>query len=245
MKKTILTTFLLSTMIMLFSGCGTTSMPSPEALKSTTVKDFIEGQGFSWNNKTKLYELTATKNRELDKNGDWTQNFKKLYDRRFAEYCSSQGGKIDKPATWQNKMFPIGVNSLDANTMIYGKLNDNMKSWTKISKLCTVNDIPIFGYSFSAKNMEMTRGGVTRDKFNAQQYKYNVLYKMAWDSGVDANIWWNIEAFAVIINRKDYEDAKLFISSYLTHNNFDQNKKTLHPQIQEKEYSTQSGFRRF
>jgi len=123
----------------------------------------------------------------------------------------------------------------------------NIASWEKISSLCTVNDKPLFGYSFSSKFMDVTRGGVVRDKFDAKAYKYNDLYKTAWDTGLDANIWWNIKAFAVPINPKDYEEANLFISSYLKHNHFEKDKKASSSVTQtDKNYSTPpSGFRRY
>ncbi|MBD3795318.1 MAG: hypothetical protein IE909_09645 [Campylobacterales bacterium] len=247
MKKTVLMTSLAIVTAMVLTGCGASSMPSPEELKQSSVQDFLEGQGFSWDDKSKLYEVHATKNRVLDKEGDWTVDFKEFYDKRFNQYCISQGGKIESPDTWQNRVFLTKSDSFKTNTMIYGKLIDNIKNWEKIGKLCTVNDIPLFGYSFSSKNMDATSGGVVRDKFDAQAYKYNNLYKMAWDTGLDANIWWNIEAYAVPIKPQDFEEAKLFISSYLKHNDFEKDKKAQQPAIQtDKNYTTpSSGFRRF
>ncbi len=247
MKKTVLTTSLATVTAMVLAGCGASSMPSPETLKQSSVQDFLEGQGFSWDDKSKLYEMHATKNRALDKEGDWTGNFKEFYDKRFKQYCISQGGKIESPDTWRNRVFLTKSDSFKTNTMITGKLIDNIKNWEKIAKLCTVNDTPLFGYSFSSKNMDVTSGGVVRDKFDGKAYKYDNLYKMAWDTGLDANIWWNIEASVVPINPKDYEEANLFISSYLKHNHFEEDKKASSSVTQtDKNYSTpSSGFRRY
>jgi len=245
MKKTILTTSLAAVTAMFFTGCGASSMPSPENLKKSSVEDFLKGQGFRWDDKSKLYEMHATKNRRLDKEGNWTGDFKELYHKRFAEYCSAKGGKLESPNVWQNRVYPIGKNSSSANVMIYSKLASNIKNWEKISNLCTVNDEPLFGYSFSSKKMDATRGGVVKDKFDAQQYKYNNLYKMAYDTGLEANLWWNIEVYAVPIKPQDFEEAKLFISSYLKHNNFEEDRKTQQPAIQKKYTTPTSGFRRF
>jgi len=247
MKKTVLTTFLVSVAAIVLTGCGASSMPSPVDLKKSSVQDFLEGQGFSWDDKSKLYEIHATKNRALDKEGDWTGGFKEFYDKRFKQYCISQGGKVESPDTWRNRVYPISKSSSKANMMIYGKLTGNIKNWKKISNLCTVNDVPLFGYSFHQKNMDVTRGGVNREKFDAQEYKYNYTYKMAWDTGLDANVWWNIEAFAVPINPQDWEETQLFISSYLKHNHFEEDRKTQEPTHQtDKNYiNPSSGFRRF
>jgi len=247
MKKIGLITFLATVVAIVFTGCGASSMPSPETLKQSSIQDFLEGQGFSWDDKSKLYEMHATKNRALDKEGDWTGDFKEFYDKRFKQYCISQGGKIENPDTWRNRVYTIGKSSSKADKMIYSKLISNISNWEKISSLCTVNDKPLFGYSFSSKNIDVTSGGVVRDKFDGKAYKYDNLYKMAWDTGLDANIWWNIEAFAVPINPKDYEEANLFISSYLKYNYFEEDRKTQEPAIQtNKNYTTpSSGFRRY
>lgn len=246
MKKTVLTTSLATVTAMVFIGCGASSMPSPETLKKSSVQDFLEGQGFSWDDKEKIYELRATKNRALDKEGDWAGNFKELYHKRFTEYCSSQGGKIESPDSWQNRVFLTKNDSFKTNTMITEKIIENIKNWEKITKLCTVNDTPLFGYSFSSKNMDASRGGIVKDKFDAKQYKYNNLYKMAYDTGIEANLWWNIEAFAIPINPKYLEEAKLFISTYLKHNNFENDRKTEQSIKQtDDSYTTpSSGFRR-
>jgi len=247
MKKTVLTTSLATVTVMVLAGCGASSIPSPETLKQSSVQDFLEGQGFSWDDKLKLYEMHATKNRVLDKEGDWTGSFKEFYDKRFKQYCISKGGKIESPDTWRNRVYAIGKISSKADMMIYSKLTSNIANWEKISSLCTVNDKPLFGYSFSSKNMDATSGGVVRDKFDGKAYKYDNLYKMAWDTGLDANLWWNIEAFAVPINPKDYEETNLFISSYLKHNQFEEDIKTQQSTKQtDDSYTTpSSGFRRY
>lgn len=248
MKKTLLTTFLATVTAIVLTGCGASSMPSPEALKKSSVEDFLEGQGFSWDDKEEIYELRATKNRKLDKEGDWTMSFKELYHKRFTEYCSSQGGKVESPDVWQNRVFSIGQNSQKASTMVYSKLNANIKNWEKIGVVCTVNDVPLFGYLFTKKKMDRAGDlGVIKDQPDVKKYKYEVWYQRAWDIGIESNLWWNIEAYAVPIKAQDFEEAKLFISSYLKHNDFEKDKKAQQPAIQtDKNYTTpSSGFRRF
>lgn len=248
MKKTVLTTFLVSVAAIVLTGCGASSMPSPETLKQSSIQDFLEGQGFSWDDKEKTYELRATKNRKLDKEGDWTIDFKELYHTRFTEYCSSKGGKVESPDIWRNRVYPIGKSSSKADMMIYGKLASNIKNWEQIKHLCTVDDLPLFGYSFGKKNMNRTGDlGVIKDQFDEKKYKYEIYYQRAWDLGIESNLWWNIEAFAVPINPKDYEEANLFISSYLKHNHFEEDRKTQEPTYQtDKNYANpSSGFRRF
>lgn len=226
MKKTLLTTFLATVTSIIFTGCGASSMPSPETLKKSSVEDFLEGQGFKWDDKEEIYELRATKNRKLDKEGDWTISFKELYHKRFTEYCGSKGGKIESPDVWQNRVFSIKSDSFKTNTMISGKLNDNIKNWEKISNLCTIENMPLFGYLFASKYIDVT----------GKYKKYGI-----------GDIWWNIEAYAVPIKLQDFEEAKLFISSYLKHNHFEEDKKAQQPAIQtDKNYTTpSSGFRRF
>lgn len=248
MKKTVLTTFLVLVAAIVLTGCGASSMPSPETLKQSSVQDFLEQQGFSWDDKSKLYEMHATKNRALDKEGDWTGDFKEFYNKRFNQYCISQGGKIESPDTWRNRVYTIGKSSSKADMMIYSKLTSNIANWEKISSLCTVNDKPLFGYSFSPKNMDRAGDlGVIKDQFDEKKYRYEVWYQRAWDLGIESNLWWNIEAFAVPINPKDYEEANLFISSYLKHNHFEEDKKASSSVTQtDKNYSTpSSGFRRY
>jgi len=226
MKKTLLTTFLATVTSIIFTGCGASSMPSPETLKKSSVEDFLEEQGFSWDDKEEIYELTVSKSRKLDQEGAWTVSFKELYHKRFTEYCGSKGGKIESPDVWQNRVFSIKSDSFKTNTMISGKLNDNIKNWEKISNLCTIENMPLFGYSFASKNIDVT----------GKYKKYGI-----------GDIWWNIEAYAVPIKPQDFEEAKLFISSYLKHNHFEEDKKAQQPAIQtDKNYTTpSSGFRRF
>ncbi|CUU79224.1 Uncharacterised protein [Campylobacter hyointestinalis subsp. hyointestinalis] len=247
MRKIFLTKFLITVTAIVFSGCGASSMPSPETLKKSSIEDFLEGQGFEWNEEKEFYELQATKNRVLDKDGNWTNDFKELYKQRFTEYCHSKGGKIESIETLQNRVYPISKKSSKASTMIYSKLNANIKNWEKIEKLCTVNDLPFFGYSFSSTSLDVSRGGVDRYNVDAKAYQYNDLYRKAVKVGIYANEWWNIEAYAVPIKLQDFEEAKLFISSYLKHNHFEEDKKAQQPAIQtDKNYTTpSSGFRRF
>ncbi len=61
MKKTLLTTFLAIVTSIIFTGCGASLMPSPETLKKSSVEDFLEEQGFSWDYKEEIYELTVSK----------------------------------------------------------------------------------------------------------------------------------------------------------------------------------------
>lgn len=247
-EKTLITTFLATVTSIIFTGCGASLMPSPETLKNSSVEDFLEKQGFSWDDKEEIYELRATKNRKLDKEGDWTMSFKELYHKRFTEYCGSKGGKVESPDMWQNRVFSIKSDSFKTNTMISDKLNTNIKNWGKISHLCTINDEPLFGYSFTKKKIDRAGDlGVIKDQPDVKKYKYEVWYQRAWDIGIESNLWWNIEAYAVPIKPQDFEEAKLFISSYLKHNDFEKDKKAQQPAIQtDKNYTTpSSGFRRF
>ena len=219
MKKTVLTTSLAAATVMVLTGCTAPSMPSPETMKQISVQEFLEGQGFSWDDKSKLYEIHATKNRAFDKYGNWTEDFKEFYDKRFNQYCTAKGGKIENSDAWQNRVFPTKSDKTDI--MISGKLIDNIKNWEKIDKLCTVNDTPIFGYYIGNKYIDTTNHGT--------------------------NFWWNIDAFALPINLKDYKVAFLLISSYLKHNNSEKSKKASSPATQtDKNYPTSSsGFRRY
>lgn len=217
-EKTLITTFLATVTSIIFTGCGASLMPSPETLKNSSVEDFLEKQGFSWDDKEEIYELTVSKSRKLDKEGACTVSFKELYRKRFTEYCGSKGGKIESPDVWQNRVFSVKSDSFKTNTMISSKLNDNIKNWEKISNLCTIENVPLFGYSFTSKNIDVTR----------KYKKYRI-----------GDIWWNIEAYAVPIKPQDFEEAKLFISSYLKHNDFEKDKKAQQPAIQtDKNYTT-------
>ena len=245
MKKTLLITFLATITSIVFTGC-TSSMPSIESLKNSSVEDFLEGQGFSWDGKDEIYKIKGTKNKKFDKDDSLSMDFKDYYNKRFIDYCNSQGGKIENPDAWQNRVFPISEISSKANTLVYSKLNANIKNWEKVSKLCSIHDIPLFGYSF-VKSSDITSEGVIKEQFNVQEYNYNTLYKLAYDTGKEANIWNNMESFVVLIKSQDYQEAQLFISSYLEHNNFEEDKKSQKTTIpRDENYVTpSSGFRRF
>lgn len=199
----------------LFTGCATTQ---PTLSKSATpVVNFIESSGFSWDEEEKIYKHTATKSTNLDDQEEWTNTFKQKYTLLFNEYCKKQGGQMEDVTIWQKRVYSMNQQSIKINTMIYSKLNANILGWSQISKVCSVKDSPIFGFSFQAKYKDYTGNGVNRDYYKGQDITtLSPMEKFAYDN-VYKNSWWNINAIAVVVDPKDFNEAKIFIQSMLNH----------------------------
>lgn len=198
-----------------FTGCATTQ---PTLSRSATpVVNFIESSGFSWDEEEKIYKHTATKSTNLDHQGEWTNTFKQKYTLLFNEYCQKQGGQIDDVTTWQKRVYPVSQQSAKINTMIYSKLNANILGWSKISKICSVKETPIFGFSFKAKHKNYTGNGVNRDYYKGQDITtLSPMEKFAYNN-VYQNSWWNVDIQAIVVDSKDFSEAKMFIQSMLNH----------------------------
>ncbi|WP_456370531.1 LptM family lipoprotein [Thermodesulfatator atlanticus] len=194
------------------TGCGIKQMPSQERLKTMSLDDFMDQQGFYLNEDKGYYMVRLSKNRNFDFTGSWITEKKELFRKRFMTYCSVIGGKMIDSRQFEKSLYP-DINSINVQTIVNGKLNTYVKSWNKISKICVVNDEPLFGYSFGRSFLDNPTAKRKR------KHVVQVAPAQFADLGGDPNSWWwNIDIFVVPIKKEDFEEARMFIESYLKHN---------------------------
>ena len=197
-----------------FTGCATTQ--STLYKSATPIVNFIESSGFAWDEEEKIYKHTATVSAKIDENGDMEDTVKEKYMGQFNDYCKKQGGQLEDVLIWQKRVWPQSKQS-KMSTMIYSKLDANILGWNKISLLCSVKDMPIFGFSFKKKYKDYTGKGVNRDYYKRQgAQELSPMEKFAYNN-VYQNSWWNVDVQAIVIDPKDYTEANIFIQSMLNH----------------------------
>lgn len=80
-----------------------------------------------------------------------------------------------------------------------------------------MKDTPVFGFSFKKKYKDYTGKGVNRDYYKRQgAQELSAMEKFAYNN-VYQNSWWNVDVQAIVIDPKDYTEAKIFIQSMLNH----------------------------
>ncbi len=226
--------------IFLFSGCVTSSPKTPQELHSYSVVEFFDDIGLSKDADKGYFVHHATKSTKLDATGEWTMKYKEYFKTQFQNYCVSQGGKVMDSDAFIAKLYPITKHSTKARVLVSSKLGQFIKGYKVASKLCVVDDRAIFGYNFSLKHKDYTGKGVIREQIDKDALSVSPVLQYAYNN-MQKNSWYNIDTYAVVINKSDWIEANMFVVSALSH--FELEKKAT---PSKKEYpKSKSGFRRF